>query len=712
LEGKSIPNKKSEEEAKRVCSQGGETSTACVNSPIINSQLSSEETISCCSSQTIEVSSQELEGGSRITKAEQECQTDDGVFLPKDKYEELVLMASSYPNFKTDLDKLRPVISKLAQPEMDPDVFEKICKDADADRLYSCIQEALVLDHISEKRKNLNKLRTMVIIYIMLYSQSQKCNAFQVNLSRTLQQFGISKQGLESLRNLGIVAHPKTVNILTKLSSSTHTSNVVAFIESAIKNSHFLIFCIDDYHNIHTQHRPETKTQTQVVHMSTLLLKVFPEIQAVPKLGNDALPKRPVEIPDVKNFISNNMSSLSKTYAENMPSWALSKYFDPEAERQRLLLHDYQQTENQSIRCMDNTKLVDSIELPLKSVENALTAINKILTSGLEIYLGDFIAPFVGDWPMQFFIRQLVYSSAPSVPAALKNVVPLIGPLHISLNARECVLLNFHDVFADLYTSIFGRKAKLAKKPKPWRISLLLEVIYGGWTLIRDIILSVFYKSKDVQFLTLLNLLDNYIPLVLSIYSIAFKCNKFELFFQSLLHCWVMFVIFRRHHYNKALLIALSTFLHWQGNATSMFETIRQHLPAFDEYPVENFHSVLRKQTRETDTADEISRKAKEIDASKHELCSFQSAFVPTRKLNYSRKKINTLKVKAAEFLTLKFESIFTHPNMAVQQPRSIRQPKHTSKWKLPHLFGEKIVSNQVLPLGFTSVKNPPNPNR
>ena len=111
-----------------------------------------------------------------------------------------------------------------------------------------------MLDQMSEKRRNLNKMRTMVIMYIMLYSQSQKCNSFQVTLSRTLQQFGISRQGLESLRNLGIVAHPKTTNILTKLSSSSHTSHVVTFIENAIKKNQFLIFCIDDYHNIHTQH--------------------------------------------------------------------------------------------------------------------------------------------------------------------------------------------------------------------------------------------------------------------------------------------------------------------------------------------------------------------------------------------------------------------------------------------------------------------------
>ena len=103
---------KLQEETRRVSPQGGETSTASVNSPIINSQLSNEETISCCSSQTIEICSQELEDGPSITTAEQECQTDNGVCLSKDKYEELVLKASSYPNFKNDLNKLRPVVSK------------------------------------------------------------------------------------------------------------------------------------------------------------------------------------------------------------------------------------------------------------------------------------------------------------------------------------------------------------------------------------------------------------------------------------------------------------------------------------------------------------------------------------------------------------------------------------------------------------------------
>ena len=153
-----------------------------------------------------------------------------------------------------------------------------------------------------------------------------------------------------------------------------------------------------------------------------------------------------------------------------------------------------------------------------------------MLTSGLDIYLNHFVSTFVGYWPMQFFIRQLVYSNAASIPKELKNVVPLIGPL------------------------------------QPWRISLLLEVMYGGWTLVWDMIMSVFCKCKDVQFLTLVNLLDNYIPLMLSIYSIIFKCNKYDLFFKSLLNIWVMFVVFGRRHYNKALLIMLSMPFHVRDN--------------------------------------------------------------------------------------------------------------------------------------------------
>ena len=464
------------EAATSTASQSSQKSTILDNScqstdhqnepETINSQMSDSTTITLSSpSQTIG-----MDGGDEFSNgtnpknfADKECQTMDGVFLSTNDYETLLKRATFCPNFRNDLIKIKSHISNLPQPEMDPIAFERICKDVGAENLYHCIKDAICSDRMSDERKHLSQVRTMVVIYIMVYSQSQRSNSFQVALSRTLQQFGISEKGLQSLRNLGIAAHPHTVKAQAKLSSSSHSNHVVSFIESAIENNQFMIFCIDDYHNIHTKHRPETKTQTQAVHMTTLLLKVFPNIKAVPKSEINLLPVHPVEINRLKVFTSDNVHHVLKTYAESMPDWIVAKYFDPEAERQRLLIHDYQQTEIQPMRSMDNTKLVDSIELPLKSSKNVLTAVKKILSGGLEIYLNHFIAPFIGDWPMQFFIRQLVYSDSPSLPAVMKNIIPLIGPLHISPNARECVLLMFHPIFADLYAALFGKKASWQK---------------------------------------------------------------------------------------------------------------------------------------------------------------------------------------------------------------------------------------------------------
>ena len=106
---------------------------------------------------------------------------------------------------------------------------------------------------------------------------------------------------------------------------------------------------------------------------------------------------------------------------------------------------------------MDGCKLVDSIELPLKSSADILSAFNHMLSNGLSTYLDQFLAPFVADWPTQFYMRQIAYCNYSSVPTLSKNIAPVIGSLAISLNARECVTLHFHSVFSDLYSYLFGK---------------------------------------------------------------------------------------------------------------------------------------------------------------------------------------------------------------------------------------------------------------
>ena len=303
----------------------------------------------------------------------------------------------------------------------------------------------------------------------------------------------------------------------------------------------------DDYHNIHTNHCPTDIAQTQPIHMATLLLTSFQLINAVYSAGPRDQAPEPANNGLLRHLIDKKSSKLAKSYVEVMPDWLQATVFDPESQRYRLLAHDYQQHDSLKMRSMEECKLVDCVELSLKSSDDFHSALKISLESGLHLYLDHFVVPIIGDWPCQFYVRHIVYFEG------IHNLIPFIGPLHISLNARESILLQFHTVFSDLYAFLFSTNKPLAKKPKPWRISFLLDVLYGGWLLVRDAIMSVFVTSKDVQYLVLLNLLDS-----LSIYSVVFKGNMAELYYESLLRCWVMFLMYQRRHYDKAPLIALS----------------------------------------------------------------------------------------------------------------------------------------------------------
>jgi hypothetical protein len=51
---------------------------------------------------------------------------------------------------------------------------------------------------------------------------------------------------------------------------------------------------------------------------------------------------------------SSNEESASKDWRH----WVVAKYFDHEPEKQRVAIHDYQQTEIREMRCMDNSTIL------------------------------------------------------------------------------------------------------------------------------------------------------------------------------------------------------------------------------------------------------------------------------------------------------------------------------------------------------------------
>ena len=168
-------------------------------------------------------------------------------------------------------------------------------------------------------------------------------------------------------------------------------------------------------------------------------------------------------------------------------------------------------------------------------------------------YLSNYVVPMPADWPGQFFLRQIIYqkvsqatataiSTVPqgSSPHLLCSVISTLGPLHVDLNADEDIVLGYMPFTRLVYESLFPGK-KFADKPKPWRVQFLLEVIYGGWAMVRTLVKCVFSKVKDVQYGVLLKFLDNYVPLALCSYSILFKFNHFDDYFCSIFRLWIMF---------------------------------------------------------------------------------------------------------------------------------------------------------------------------
>jgi hypothetical protein len=109
----------------------------------------------------------------------------------------------------------------------------------------------------------------------------------------------------------------------------------------------------------------------------------------------------------------------------------------------------------------------------------------------------------------------------------------MIGPLHVSLNSHETVFLLNHVFFNKLNHEVYLKK-KLAKKPKPYKINVLLELAASGWNLIRKEVLAKFSHCKDPEVRYLLDLLDNIVPLVLDFYPVIFRSGHWPAYKEAM----------------------------------------------------------------------------------------------------------------------------------------------------------------------------------
>ena len=172
-----------------------------------------------------------------------------------------------------------------------------------------------------------------------------------------------------------------------------------------------------------------------------------------------------------------------------------------------------------------------------------------------------------------------------------------------------------------------------------------------------------------------------------------------------------MFFSYKRHHYDNTPLAWQSNFLFWKAQDHPLFHALMQNLNVFDEYPVENFHSILRAQTQEFDSGELLRQNAKAVDRNKATASNFASFFEIPKQYAFKHDKLKDLKLSRAQFICSVLVKIKDNLGNAEKVPRPKGRQKNVTYWKLPHVYGEDVVGlSKVLPLGFQFSGKEPDP--
>jgi hypothetical protein len=152
---------------------------------------------------------------------------------------------------------------------------------------------------------------------------------------------------------------------------------------------------------------------------------------------------------------------------------------------------------------------------------------------------------------------------------------------------------------------------------------------------------------------------------------------------------------FRRHHYNKVLLIWLSFVKFWESNnlTQDIFNTFANHLNIIDESTVEYVHSVIRRHTTDSPTDEQLKETIKAV---------FCTSMRQTMNYVFCRVKLKYLHSEVAHVLVDIFTSIANNPDETIHLPRKKGQRKDCERYIMPSLFGETVVESYFLPLSAT----------
>ena len=174
-------------------------------------------------------------------------------------------------------------------------------------------------------------------------------------------------------------------------------------------------------------------------------------------------------------------------------------------------------------------------------------------------------------------------------------------------------------------------------------------------------------------------------------------------YFNAMIRIWAMLMSLERHHYDKAPLVWIAMCTYWGIHNPDLYPVLRLFLLMFDEYPVENAHSIIRSKTNNSDTVEQLQQNAKASFRAKAAQCTFfKSYFTPPSSFTFRQKQLSYLKIKCADLLSHIFIKIAQNQGKA-----EFKGKGKTLRVVLPTVFVPDPVKPKVLPLGYCSELKP-----
>ena len=204
------------------------------------------------------------------------------------------------------------------QPIYDPDDFEAFCKESGCADLYTTLLASQTTSRQSDERFELARIRTVAIMYRLVYGLSQWANFYQRDYGTYLSYSGATQNALETARNVEDSTSSQLIGKKIETIIKKHQELLEKFFADAVEKKCLTAVMIDDYTRARHFKRPENETATSVSYnMCTMVCKKFPEIPAIPRT-KDAHNADGLDVQKVVSYLlsdSNVKQVTSTTFA-------------------------------------------------------------------------------------------------------------------------------------------------------------------------------------------------------------------------------------------------------------------------------------------------------------------------------------------------------------------------------------------------------------